>query len=46
MKEDSQTIKRIEEEIKNMEQTAIVKNDMVVNIKLTLLLTMLDGKGR
>ena len=49
-KEDSQTIvltiKRIEEEIKNMKQTALVKNGKAVNIKHTLLLTMLDGKGR
>ena len=49
-KEDSQTIvhtiKRIEEEIKNMKQTSIVKNGKTINIRHTLLLTMLDGKGR
>ena len=49
-KEDSQTIvstiQRIEEEIKDMTDTVVVKKGKTVHVKHTLLLTMLDGKGR
>ena len=40
------TIKRIEEEAKNLDKTVITLNDKTISFKHTLVYTMLDGKGR
>ena len=40
------TIKRIEDEVEELEDTAITNKEKTVRVRHTTLLTMLDGKGR
>ena len=40
------TIRRIEEETKNLDKTVVTFNGKTIHFKHTLVYTMLDGKGR